>query len=315
MDRILSYVLRQEDLASTAGGLVNLILKNCIGVTGHEIRHAKFTPGGITADGRSVTVKDRILPGQTLRVVLAEGSDSRVVPSDGALDILFEDEDVFVLNKPAGVVVHPTHGHYSDTLLNAAAGYYARQGRDAVCRVVGRLDRETSGVLVLAVNRAASGRLAAQRLAGSFRRTYLALAEGAVGEEGTEGTIDRPLEADPSSLFRQQTAPPGGGRRAVTHYHVEKVLLPPDNRCSRPVLSLLRLHIDTGRTHQIRVHMMSEGHPLYGDTLYGGTGPKQGGPGRALLHASEAEFIQPFTGERLRFSAPLPEDFRRAMQN
>ena len=313
MDKVLSYVLRAEDLESTAGGLVNLILKNCLRVTGHEISHAKFTPGGITADGRAVTVKERILPGQTLRLLLSEvvQPGERVVPAappaEEMLRILYEDEDVLVLDKPAGVVVHPTHGHYDDTLLNYAAWYYKKKGMDVVCRAAGRLDRETSGALVLAKNRAAAGRLAAQRRDGVFRRTYLALAEGRFAGGVTETvTIDRPLEADPASLLRQRVAEEGRGKRAVTHYRVLRELSLPHG-----TLSLLEVHIETGRTHQIRVHLMSEGHPLFGDTLYGGAGTGQGGPGRALLHAAAVEFRQPFTGESLRVEAPLPEDFWR----
>ena len=164
MDKILMYTLREEDLAVTAGGVVNLILRNCVHVTGHEISRAKFAGGGITADGMPVTVKDRIRPGQTLRVTLPEREPkpteygAHVVPEkppEGILQFLYEDEDLVALNKPAGTVVHPTHGHWHDTLGNYLAYYYGEQGEDVVCHVAGRLDMDTSGVLVFAKNRAA----------------------------------------------------------------------------------------------------------------------------------------------------------------
>lgn len=321
MDKVLNYVLRAEDMTSTAGGLVNLILKNCIHVTGHEISHAKFTDNGITADGRRVTVKDRILPGQTLQVILSdEPEETRVVPSEGPVEVLYEDDDLLIVNKTAGTVVHPTHGHYDDTVANHVAYYCTRKGQDAVCRLAGRLDRETSGALVFSKNRAAAGRLYMQRQNGIFSRTYLAVVQGCFSEDRKDGILTKPLEKDPGSLIRQRVAADGSGAPAVTHYRTlaQRTAECGDSRCA---ISLLEVRIDTGRTHQIRVHMADAGHPLLGDTLYGGSSvlPAQAGTGRkissgtpvprAMLHAAEVRLLQPFTGEQLHVTAPFPEDF------
>lgn len=309
MDKIFTYVLRADDLQSTAGGLVNLILKDRIHVTGHEISRAKFMPGGITADGRSVTVKDRIAPGQTLRLVLSDtASDTdKVPPVEGPITFLYEDEDIVVINKSAGSVVHPTHGHHKDTLANYLAWHYQSQGLDVSCRIAGRLDKETSGALVFAKNRATSGRLAAERRDQLFRRSYLTIVQGAFPDNKKEGHIDSPIEKAPDSLLKRQIAPTGCGDSALTNYEILGCV--PYGSIGDGMITLLRVHIETGRTHQIRVHMASIGHPLLGDTLYGGLGPESGGAPRALLHAASVEFIQPFTKEEVKVTAPMPDDF------
>ena len=383
MDKVLTYTLRKEDMDITAGGLVNLVLKNCVKVTGHEISAAKFTPDGITCDSRLIHVSERMRPGQTLRVVLPEEKDeTKLIAMPGPVRILYEDEDLIAVDKLAGEVVHPGPGHYTDTVANYVTWYL--QGGDAaadnpasgsppssdavsseslsssaaapaenttasaaapakaaaaVCtgrpassaavasgnppssaaglRIIGRLDKETSGVLIFAKNRAAAARLQRQRREGAFVRTYLAVCEGTFPEapgSGTpesfcdeksgisghgpwyrKGTIDLPLEKEPGVLMRMRVAPEGG-MRAVTHYevlkefHAETDLPHPRHApasseermeeakgtarahadASSPAArSLLRVTIETGRTHQIRVHMASIGHPLVGDTLYG----------------------------------------------
>ena len=333
MDKILRYTLRDEDLEGTAGGLVNLVLKNCVQVTGHEISAAKFTPDGITCDGIQVRVTDRMRPGQTLQVVLPEETqEDKLIPAQGPVRVLYEDEDLIAVNKAAGEVVHPGPGHYTDTVANYVTGYLrAQQGENAFSgglRVSGRLDKETSGILIFAKNRAAAARLQRQRRDGLFVRTYLAVCEGLFEEK--EGDIDRPLEKVPGVLMKMRVAE-SGGLPALTHYEVA---------AQKGNASLLRVTIRTGRTHQIRVHMASIGHPLVGDTLYGSEIPKQNqmretassqtenlqtggvshvksmpeqtedhaGP-RALLHAYQVCLLQPFTKDPIHISTPPPEDF------
>lgn len=334
MDKILSYTLREEDLGETAGGLVNLVLKNRIGVTGHEISRAKFTPSGITADGVQVTVKDRIRPGQTLRVVLPENGagekgEERVPPTPappGMLRFLYEDADLVVLNKPPGTVVHPTHGHWHDTLGNYLASYYQGCPGAVICHVTGRLDMDTSGALVYAKNCAAAGRLNRERQEGVFQRTYLALVHGVFPEGQKCGTVDAPIGREPGVLMKRRVAPPGEGDRAVTHYRVLRDTAgyqAEDALCSEAGAgrtkdgseclagaegaSLVECRIDTGRTHQIRVHMAYLGHPLYRDPLYGL--PEERESGRAMLHAARVAFLQPFTGSRIAVTAPEAADF------
>lgn len=329
MDKILTYTLREEDLPDTAGGVVNLVLKNRVGVTGHEISHAKYTPGGITVDGRQVTVKDRMQPGSVLRVCLDEeiAPSEHVVPAEGPLDVLYEDEDLIAVDKAAGTVVHPTHGHFLDSISNYLAWYYEQQGLSVTSRVAGRLDRDTSGVLLYAKNRAAAGRLYRQREDGTMSRTYFALVHGIFPENARKGTIDVPLEKDPDQLMHQRVAADGLGRRAVTHYEVladTAAARSAQNTCGRSdsgdagiSLSIVRFHIDTGRTHQIRVHMAYAGHPLVGDPLYGDAEADRrlaeaghlSVPERSMLHAAFLSLVQPFTGKPMTLASPFPADF------
>lgn len=339
MDKVLRYTLRQEDLEPTAGGLVNIILRDYIGVTGHEISRAKYTPGGIMADGRQVRVSDRIPAGTELVVTLPEDAEAaeRITPmqapAEHPLEILYEDEDLLIVNKPAGVVVHPSPGHHLDTMANYVAGYYAARGVQAACRITGRLDKETSGVLVYALNRASAARLTNERARGTMKRTYVALVEGTFPADAQEGVITGNIDAIPGVLMKRQVTEDGSGRTAVTHY---KVL------GEGKKISLVEFQIDTGRTHQIRLHMAENGHPLIGDNIYGTNAPaprarleRADGPdgwiarreremaarqsavdgpvlqeSRAMLHAIRMELIQPFTGKSITVTAPLPEDFK-----
>ncbi len=302
--RVLEYTLREEDLDSTAGGLVNLVLKNCLLVTGHETSRAKFTPGGITVNGRQAYVKDRMKPGETLRIILPEDSEraERVIPVISPVDVLYEDEDVLVLNKPPGRVVHPSHGHYSDSMENLAAGYLKEKGEPPAFRIIGRLDKDTSGALLFAKNQAAAGRLFRQRAEGVLCRTYLALAEGILTEK--QGMLCDQLRPAAGELMKQETAE--DGKEAKTRYRVLCEDIPGN-------VSLIECTIATGRTHQIRVQFSNFGHPLVGDPLYNGCIRAGGsGPGRALLHAVSVCFRAPFDGNEIFVKAPFPDDFREA---
>ena len=334
MQKVLTYTLREEDMTATAGGLVNLVLKNCVKVTGHEISAAKFTPDGITCDGALIHVSERMSPGQTLRVVLPEEKDeTKLIAAEGPVRVLYEDEDLIAVDKLPGEVVHPGPGHYTDTIANRITWYLQQTSAAPASglRVIGRLDKETSGVLIYAKNRAAAARLQRQRREGTFVRTYLAVCEGIFPAGQRTGTIDLPIEKEPGVLMRMRAAE-DGGLRAVTHYEVLKEL--------SAACSLLQVTIETGRTHQIRVHMAAIGHPLVGDTLYG-TGTVQAedhvksmpdagaaqaaeefsahtdfraaypltGPTHALLHAAQVRLLQPFTGERLRIVSRITAEF------
>ena len=214
--------------------------------------------------------------------------------------VIYKDKDVIVLNKPAGTVVHPSHGHYADSIANYLAWYYKEKDLQVITRAVGRLDKETSGALLFAKNRAAAGRLFEQRKKGILRRRYIALAEGSFSEK--TGTIDRPIGPSPDSIAKRMVCP--DGQDAFTQYEVLKEIEHEGRTCS-----LLGVEIRTGRTHQIRVHMESIGHPLCGDTLYG-RAPAASGFHRAMLHAAGLWFQQPFTKEPIHVTAPFPEDFR-----
>lgn len=383
MEKILSYVLSPEDLDKTADGLVNLVLKNCVKVTGHEISAAKFIPDGITCDGKKIRVNERMKPGQTLRIVLPEEEPSdKIIPTKGRVHILYEDDDIVAVDKAAGEVVHPSPGHYADTIANHVTWYLeercagepdesfetvgnveSARNTDAAnhespvsgtgaadneklmrnsqkretsgtvgLRVIGRLDKETSGVLIFAKSRAAAARLQRERQEGTFVRTYLAVVQGGFPEDGRTGTIDHDLEKIPGILMKMRVCPNGTGFHAVTHYEVLQEMELKHNASGEgkglwtwnPLpekWSLVRVHIDTGRTHQIRVHMASIGHPLVGDTLYSPEIPEQhhmksmadygtgGISRRALLHAVSVDLLQPFDGNKIHIESCVPEDF------
>ena len=314
MDRILKYRVKASDLDRTVGGILGKVLKNCMGLTPHEISHAKFTPGGITvsragnSDGQydTVTVKDRVAAGDTVRIRFqdtGEDADSKVAATRGNIRILYEDEDVAVLDKPSGIVSHPSHGHYRDSLANYLAGYYESKDMEVKLRTVGRLDKDTSGAILYAKNAPAASRLFRQKDAGSFRKTYLAVVEDPLREikEGGWHIIDSSIGPVPGTLMKQQIISPPVGKSALTRYKLHR---------RYGDKALIMAEIKTGRTHQIRVHMASIGYPLIGDRLYGECDEKKDKAGRALLHAWKVEFRQPFSGKEIEIFSSVPEDMK-----
>ena len=312
MDRILEYRVKSSDLDKTVGGIVVKVLKHCMGLTVHEISHAKFTPGGITVlrndnstgEFESVTVKDRISAGDIVKVLFSDDPEiveEKVAAVKGDIQILYEDEDVIVLNKPAGTVSHPSHGHYRDSLANYLADYYEASGKSGKLRIVGRLDKDTSGTILFAKNAPAASRLFRQKETGFFKKTYLAIADNPPeeNEKNKWNIIDSPIGPVPGTLMKQQIMAPPDGKSALTRYIC----------CGgHGGISVIQAEIDTGRTHQIRVHLASAGHPLIGDKMYGGTADGTAGAERALLHAWKMSFRQPFGAEIINITAPVPED-------
>jgi 23S rRNA pseudouridine1911/1915/1917 synthase len=209
---------------------------------------------------------------------------------------------MLVVNKPAGLVVHPSHGHYQDSLANILVYHYEQLGQNLVVRPVGRLDKDTSGLLIIAKHAAAAAAFDQQRKNGTLQRTYLALVEGRPSP--ASGTIQAPLGRREDSLILRQVRP--DGERAVTDYEVLQSWYP--SVCTDPAYSLVRLRLHTGRTHQIRVHMAYLGHPLLGDPFYGTEGSY--GMHRTALHSYEIRCIQPFTGVALQFTCELAEDMK-----
>ena len=240
---------------------------------------------------------DKVYEGDVLRIRIYEDNDnaSEIVPSDAPIEVVYEDEDLILVNKPGDMVVHPSYAHFTDSLSNRLAGYYNRTGQQHVIRVIGRLDRETSGLIIFAKNRHSAALLSDQTRNMSRRKEYLALCSGVF--EKKEGTVNAPIERLPGDRMIRQVRE--DGKEAITHYLVEQQF---------EDYALVRLHLDTGRTHQIRVHMQYIGHPLLGDSLYGKEIRDHHGMKRAALHAAHLEFKQPLSGESLKFEAPLPED-------
>ncbi|MBP3900597.1 MAG: RluA family pseudouridine synthase, partial [Blautia sp.] len=226
-------------------------------------------------------------------------SSPNVVPVELPLDILYEDEDIIVLNKPAGMPLHPSRGNYLNSLANALASYYMKQDMPFIFRCPNRLDRDTSGVTVVAKHMVSGNMLATMVADREVTREYLAIVKGQLTP--AEGTIDAPLSREDGPTIKR-FVDPEHGERAITHYRTV---------CFRNGHTLVSLKLETGRTHQIRVHMKYIGYPLIGDYLYN---PDMALIGRQALHSAHMSFAHPITGVPLSFSAPLPEDMERVLR-
>lgn len=279
-----------------AGREVDFLLRRTLGLSGTALRRVKWLEDGITLDGVRVTVRARAREGQTLSVRLtAPERASGVVPAPGPLDIVYEDGDIAVLNKAPGVLVHPGHGHYADTLGNFLLHHYDEIGDGSDFHPVHRLDKGTSGLLVAAKHPYAQERLKNQLHTGNFRRVYLAVCDGC--PDPPAGVIDAPIGMAEGSGAARAVRP--DGLPARTRYRV----------LDRGPRSLVELELETGRTHQIRVHMAHLGCPLTGDFLYGTE--NRALIARPALHSARLELTHPVTGERLTFAVPLAGDMRR----
>ncbi len=296
MCRVLTYVAKKED----AGKIARDVIRSRWHLVAHDIAKAKYrTKNGITVNGTQVLINHKLSEGDILAVRLEDAPAGKIVPAKGPLDILYEDEDLICLNKPAGIVVHPSHGHFSDSLANYLAWYYEKNNEPHEIRTIGRLDKDTSGLIFYGKSRTVCAHMLEQTQKGERVKTYLALAKGFF--EKKSGTIDAPISREFEDKIRRTVR--ADGDRAVTHY---RVLRQYDG------YALLEVRIDTGRTHQIRVHMSWIGHPLLGDPIYG-DGPTDGIQ-RAALHAYHTTFRTPFDGIRKELTAPVPDDMKTYME-
>ena len=261
--------------------------------------------GRVTDRGRPVAKNLRVQPGQVLEVTLPEPEEPEARPQDIPLDVVYEDEDVIVVNKPTGMVVHPAPGHPDGTLVNALL-YHCGESLSGVGGqkrpgIVHRIDRDTSGLLIAAKNDFAHQALAEQLQDHSLYREYEAVCVGTL--RGDSGTVDAPIGRHPVDR-KKMGIDRANGRQAVTHWAVLG---------RYPGYTYLQCRLETGRTHQIRVHLASIGHPLLGDTVYGAKKPVPGLAGQCL-HARRLSFLHPRTGERLTVECPLPDWFGAVLQ-
>ena len=350
-------------------GPLSLFLRRKAGLTPHQIRSAKFQPQGICVNGSQARVTAVVKAGDCVSILLEGSKDAGSLwdpagsrdsvglhasggtrdpvraqaeagsqDTDVHLDILYEDEDLLIVNKPAGVAMHPAHGHFGDTLTDMVAAHFREKGEERQIRSIGRLDKETSGVVVFAKNRIAAARLSGRggrsgsstecasrkgrspeedtgRKSGdSCEKEYLAVCEGHLKEDEKKLSIHLPMRKAQGELNKMEVCPAGEGLEA--HTYIEKI-----RECGPN--DLLRVRITTGRTHQIRVHLAALGHPLTGDSIYAGeesenstasirkSGSTAAGIKRAALHCSRVQLRHPLRGEWMEFEAPLPEDMQR----
>jgi 23S rRNA pseudouridine1911/1915/1917 synthase len=260
--------------------------------------------GLITLQGKPLKKNTKLASGDCVSVTLPDPEPVDVVPQNIPLDVVYEDDDVIVVNKPVGMVVHPAAGHPDGTLVNALLWHCgdSLSGINGQLRpgIVHRIDRDTSGLIIAAKNDAAHLSLAEQLLDHSLCRTYETLVVGKLREDS--GTVDAPIARHPTD--RKKMAVVAGGKRAVTHWQVVERY----NGVTR-----VECRLETGRTHQIRVHMAYLGHPVLGDTVYGAKKPYPGLVGQCL-HAKQLRFRHPRTGELVEVSAPLPEYFVKVVR-
>lgn len=265
---------------------------------------ALVSEGLVSVNGKTVSKSCKVKKGDTVLITVSDPKEYDIVPENIPLDIAYEDEDLLVVNKPKGMVVHPAAGNYSGTLVNALMFHCGSSlsGINGVMRpgIVHRIDKNTSGLLMVAKNDLAHTGLAAQIKAHSFMREYEAVVYGNIKDD--EGTVNARIGRHP--IKRKQMAVVNGGRDAVTHYRVIERF---------DGFTHIGVRLETGRTHQIRVHMAYIGHPVAGDEVYG---PKKviTELGGQCLHAKKIGFIHPRTGEYMEFDSPLPDYFKKFLQ-
>ena len=261
--------------------------------------------GQVTVDGRTASKGARLCGGEAVEAALPEPEAIEALPQEIPLDVAYEDGDVIVVNKPAGLVVHPAPGHPDGTLVNALLYHCgdSLSGVGGALRpgIVHRIDRDTSGLIIAAKNDAAHQALSAQLQDHTLARTYECIVTGSLREEA--GTVDAPIGRHRTDR-KKMAVTDRGGKRAVTHWEVLERF---------PGYTYVRCRLETGRTHQIRVHMAYIGHPIYGDTVYGAKKPVPGLTGQCL-HAVGLRFVHPRTGEQVEVSCPLDEEFAAVLE-
>ncbi len=286
---------------------VDKFLSTCLPEYSRSFLQKNIEQGNVTISSKPVKSSYKLTEGEEVVIVVPDSQIPDIEPENIPLDILYEDEDVIVINKPKQMVVHPAAGNYTKTLVNALL-YYCKDslsGINGVLRpgIVHRIDKDTTGSIIVCKNDNAHRKLAEQFAVHSIKRSYLALCYGYFNEK--EGVVDAPIGRDPKDRMKMAVNY-SNGKRAVTHYTVleqyEKV-------------ALVQCRLETGRTHQIRVHMTSIRHPLLGDEIYKtgfNTAAKLQGQ---CLHAYELGFIHPTTGEEVMVKAPVPDYFQNIVEN
>lgn len=295
MNRNIDYIIDED----SAGLRVEQFLRRKR-YSGQNLSEIKRMPKSILVNGVHYYMRQELSTGDHLQVRICETQNSeKIPPTKLALDIIYEDEDLLVLNKPAGMPIHPSLNNYTNSIANALAYYFQSQGKPFIFRCCNRLDRDTSGLTIVSKHLVSGSILSDMTKYRKVHREYLAIVRGSVTP--SKGTIQAPLGRKDGTII-ERTVDWEHGEDAVTHYKVVK---------EANGHSLVSLRLETGRTHQIRIHMKYLGYPLIGDYLYN---PDMEYMTRQALHSHHMEFTHPITGEHMSFTAPLPEDMARVMQ-
>lgn len=291
-------ILEKQVANIEKGTKIREYLKAELGLSTRLIRSASL--------GKRIFVNDEVVKmnrvlneGEIIKIDLAKDESQDIAPEKMDIDIVYEDEDILVVNKKPFMVVHPTKSYQSGTLANGVINYFMESGQNCIVRLVSRLDMNTSGLIIIAKNQFSHGMLSKEMSENKVEKRYLAIVHGIMDEK--QGTIDLPIYRPEEIEYGTKRIIDERGQRSITHY---KVIEEFKNS------SLVECKLETGRTHQIRVHLSSLGHPIYGDTLYGFGDEEMELIKRQALHAYGLNFKSPRSGEELSLRAELPEDMK-----
>ncbi|KEI82063.1 RluA family pseudouridine synthase [Clostridium botulinum] len=276
-------------------------LREMENLSGRFIRKA-VRDGRVFVNKEKVIKKHKLSQDDLIEIYMQEDEHQNIEPEDMNIEIVYEDNDIIVINKRTGIVVHPTKGHPTGTLSNGILYHFKKNGEKSIVRLVSRLDRDTSGLIIIAKNQFSHMRLASDMSKDNFRKIYIAVVHGSMKEK--EGRINLPIYKEEESESIKRIVDERG-QESITKYEVLEEL-------SKG--SVVRLELETGRTHQIRVHMSHLGHPLYGDSLYGKGEEEKEYIERQALHAYKLEFPHPRTGDILKLQCSLPDDIKNLIE-
>ena len=299
MKRLLTFKINNNEEDT-----IENFLKIKLDISDSLLRKIKLHPQGLILNKNRAFTNKLLTAGDILEVLLEsdELSSPNIYPAKGELDIIYEDEDLLIINKPPFLPVHPSKGHVNDSLANIIAYHYNKEGKNFIFRCVNRLDKDTSGIIAIAKNAYSHDQLTKQMKNGTLSRTYNALVHGKVSPD--KGSITKNIRRVPDkATIKREVCDGNVGETAITNYQVIKY-------CKNNV-SLLKISLQTGRTHQIRVHFSDSGHPLLGDWLYGDKDTNL--INRQALHSTELSLLQPITKEPLKFVSPLPQDMQKLL--
>lgn len=287
------------------GKSVRTVLERQLGISRKLLSQVKLTEHGLTVNESRAYTTAPVAAGDIIRVRMEREVSGDILPQPIPIQIVFEDEDLLIINKPAGMIVHPTHGHYTGTLANGVVYHWQKKGERVRFRPVHRLDEETSGLVAVAKTSYVHQQLSEQMQANGFLKLYRAYVYGC--PDPAKGTVDAPIDRNPNEPHIRIVTPEG--YPSVTHYETVKSF---GSSVNKTAAAAVRLKLETGRTHQIRVHMKHIGCPLIGDKMYG---PEQGAveaweaaAGRQALHAEILGFTHPITKQWMEWQAALPPE-------